>query len=82
MGMLRFLVPTRGFAGATVEGLVVAGRAIQVHPNTLDSLGPLGYLVALHGLFIDAPHTGDVIRISSFADPRWAARYMGAVRPY
>jgi cell wall-associated NlpC family hydrolase len=229
----RIVVPTRGFAGATVEGLVVAGRAIQVHPNTLVSLGSLGYLMGLeeavaegaggvigihvhllapmaglaagsdldiglpvssaasvrqahatpsagglpglaplgrtlgdqavsiarsyvgtpyvwgggsptagfdcsgftqyvyarlgvalvhyaasqwhqgrrmterqvrpgdlvffepkfdgpghvgiyvgHGLFIDAPHTGDVIRISSFADPKWAARYMGAVRPY
>ena len=37
----RIVVPTRGFAGATVEGLVVGGRAIQVHPNTLVSLGSL-----------------------------------------
>ena len=227
----RIVIPARGFAGASVDGLMVAGKAIRVHPNTLVSLGSLGYLMALeeavaegaggvigihihllapvagiaagsdldiglpvataarhahatpsagglpglaplgrtlgeqavsiarsyvgtpyvwgggspsagfdcsgftqyvyaklgvplvhyaasqwhqgrrlstaqvrpgdlvffepridgpghvgiyvgHGLFIDAPHTGDVIRISSFADPKWAARYMGAVRPY
>lgn len=229
----RIVVPARGFAGAAVDGLIVSGKSIQVHPNTLVSLGPLGYVMALeeavaegaggvigirihllapdagvpagsdldigvpvtsatavrrahatpsagglpglaplgrtlgdqavsiarayvgtpyvwgggspaagfdcsgftqyvyaklgvplvhyaasqwhegrrltaaqvrpgdlvffeprpdgpghvgiylgHGLFIDAPHTGDVIRISSFADPKWAASYMGAVRPY
>jgi cell wall-associated NlpC family hydrolase len=32
------------------------------------------------GMFIHAPHTGDVVRISSLAS--YADRYVGAVRPY
>jgi cell wall-associated NlpC family hydrolase len=32
------------------------------------------------GMFIQAPHTGDVVRISSLAS--YAERYVGAVRPY
>jgi cell wall-associated NlpC family hydrolase len=32
------------------------------------------------GLFIQAPHTGDVVKISSLAS--YAKRYVGAVRPY
>jgi cell wall-associated NlpC family hydrolase len=32
------------------------------------------------GLFIHAPHTGDVVKISSLAS--YAKRYIGAVRPY
>jgi cell wall-associated NlpC family hydrolase len=62
--------------------------AAQVRPGDLvffeprsDGPGHVGIYIG-HGLFIDAPHTGDVIRISSFADPKWAARYMGAVTPY
>jgi NlpC/P60 family len=62
--------------------------AAQVRPGDLvffepsfDGPGHVGIYVG-NGLFIDAPHTGDVIRISSFADPKWASRYVGAVRPY
>jgi cell wall-associated NlpC family hydrolase len=43
----QVIVPQHGFAGARIDGLVVAGRAIAVHPNTLVSLGSTGYLVAL-----------------------------------
>ncbi len=32
--------------------------------------------------FIQAPHTGDVVKISSLADPAYANSYVGAVRPY
>jgi cell wall-associated NlpC family hydrolase len=32
--------------------------------------------------FIQAPQTGDVVKISSLADPRYGFRYVGAVRPY
>jgi len=32
--------------------------------------------------FIHAPHTGDVVKISSLSDPSYASAYMGAVRPY
>jgi cell wall-associated NlpC family hydrolase len=35
-----------------------------------------------NGSFIQAPHTGDVVRISSLFDTRYALSYIGAVRPY
>jgi hypothetical protein len=34
------------------------------------------------GKFIHAPHTGDVVKISSLSDPNYARSYVGAVRPY
>jgi cell wall-associated NlpC family hydrolase len=34
------------------------------------------------GRFIQAPHTGDVVKISSLDDPQYGLRYVGAVRPY
>jgi cell wall-associated NlpC family hydrolase len=34
------------------------------------------------GSFIHAPHTGDVVRISSLFETRYALAYVGAVRPY
>ena len=34
------------------------------------------------GSFIHAPHTGDIVRISSLFDTRYALSYVGAVRPY
>ena len=34
------------------------------------------------GQFIHAPQTGDVVKISTLADPRYALGYAGAVRPY
>ncbi len=33
-----------------------------------------------NGLFIHAPHTGDVVKISSLSDPAYALGYVGAVR--
>jgi cell wall-associated NlpC family hydrolase len=33
------------------------------------------------GRFIQAIHTGDVVRISDLADPGYLTRYIGAVRP-
>jgi len=33
------------------------------------------------GEFIQAPHTGDVVKISSLADPHYMRSYVGAVRP-
>jgi cell wall-associated NlpC family hydrolase len=35
-----------------------------------------------NGSFIHAPHTGDVVRISSLFETRYALAYVGAVRPY
>lgn len=35
-----------------------------------------------NGSFIHAPHTGDVVKISSLYDARYALSFVGAVRPY
>ncbi len=35
-----------------------------------------------NGMFIHAPHTGDVVKISSLHDPTYALAYVGGVRPY
>jgi len=43
----RLLVPSRGLAGASVEGLSVGGRAEPGQANTLLSLGGPSYLVVL-----------------------------------
>jgi peptidoglycan DL-endopeptidase CwlO len=42
-------------------------------------LGHVGIYIG-GGLFIHAPHTGDVVKISSLSDPWYASAYMGAVR--
>jgi NlpC/P60 family len=34
------------------------------------------------GRFIQAPHTGDVVKISSFSEPGYAFGFVGAVRPF
>jgi hypothetical protein len=34
------------------------------------------------GRFIEAPHTGDVVKIASLRSPNYASSYVGAVRPY
>jgi cell wall-associated NlpC family hydrolase len=35
-----------------------------------------------NGLFVQAPHTGDIVRVSQLDDPARASSYVGAVRPY
>jgi cell wall-associated NlpC family hydrolase len=35
-----------------------------------------------NGAFIHAPHSGDVVRVSSLYETRYALSYVGAVRPY
>jgi cell wall-associated NlpC family hydrolase len=35
-----------------------------------------------NGSFIQAPHTGDVVKVSSLFEARYALSYVGAVRPY
>jgi peptidoglycan DL-endopeptidase CwlO len=42
-------------------------------------IGHVGIYIG-NGLFIHAPHTGDVVRISSLSDSWYAAEYQGAVR--
>jgi hypothetical protein len=43
----RIALPTRGFAGARVDGLRVGGSPVSARPNTLASLGRFGYVVEL-----------------------------------
>jgi cell wall-associated NlpC family hydrolase len=35
-----------------------------------------------NGAFIHAPHSGDIVRVSSLYETRYALSYVGAVRPY
>jgi cell wall-associated NlpC family hydrolase len=34
------------------------------------------------GRFIEAPHTGDVVKVASLRSANYARSYVGAVRPY
>jgi cell wall-associated NlpC family hydrolase len=54
----------------------------QLQPGDLvffDGLGHVGIYIG-GGEFIHAPHTGDVVKISSLSDPWYAATYVGARR--
>jgi cell wall-associated NlpC family hydrolase len=54
----------------------------QLQPGDLvffDGLGHVGIYIG-GGQFIHAPHTGDVVKISSLSDPWYASTYVGAKR--
>jgi cell wall-associated NlpC family hydrolase len=55
----------------------------QLQPGDLvffeSNLGHMGMYIG-NGSFIHAPHTGDVVRISSLSDPWYSSEYQGAVR--
>jgi cell wall-associated NlpC family hydrolase len=54
----------------------------QLQPGDIlffDGLGHVGIYIG-GGQFIQAPHTGDVVKISSLSDPWYAANYVGARR--
>jgi cell wall-associated NlpC family hydrolase len=55
-----------------------AGDLVFFHMKT-DGPGHVGMYIG-SGRFIQAPHTGDVVKISSLQD--YASTYVGAVRPY
>ena len=60
----------------------VAVSRDQLQPGDLvffNGLGHVGIYVG-GGQFIHAPHTGDVVKISSLSDSWYAAEYQGAVR--
>jgi cell wall-associated NlpC family hydrolase len=79
-------VPLTHYTGAQLnEGKPVPPEALQ--PGDLVFFDPGAFGIPGHegmyiggGLFIHAPHTGDVVKISSL-NP-YARRYVGAVRPY
>lgn len=69
------------YAGARVPiDQLRPGDIVFFHPS---SNGPQheGMYIG-NGEFIHAPHTGDVVKISSLYDTQYALSYVGAVRPY
>ncbi len=57
------------------------GDLVFFHANSIGVPGHEGMYIG-NGSFIHAPHTGDVVRISSMFETRYALSYVGAVRPY
>lgn len=57
------------------------GDLVFFHANAIGVPQHEGMYIG-NGAFIHAPHTGDVVRISSLFDTRYAMAYVGAVRPY
>ena len=57
------------------------GDIVFFHANSIGVPQHEGMYIG-NGSFIQAPHTGDVVRISSLFDTRYALSYVGAVRPY
>jgi len=75
------------FSGAQYnEGTPVAPSDLQPGDLVFFDPGPLGPqhegIYIGNGQFIQAPHTGAYVQISSLADPSYALRFVGAVRPY
>ena len=56
------------------------GDLVFFHPGPLGP-GHVGMYVG-GGRFIQAPHSGDVVKISSLSEFGYASGYVGAVRPY
>jgi hypothetical protein len=57
------------------------GDLVFFHASSSGVPGHEGMYVG-NGSFIHAPHTGDVVKISSLFETRYALSYVGAVRPY
>jgi cell wall-associated NlpC family hydrolase len=57
------------------------GDLLFFHANSIGVPQHEGMYIG-NGSFIHAPHTGDVVKISSLFDTRYALSYVGAVRPY
>src|SRR6266581_4536148 len=57
------------------------GDLVFFHADSSGVPGHEGMYIG-NGSFIHAPHSGDVVRISSLFETRYALSYVGAVRPY
>jgi cell wall-associated NlpC family hydrolase len=57
------------------------GDLLFFHANSLGVPQHEGMYIG-NGSFVHAPHTGDVVRVASLYDTRYALSYVGAVRPY
>jgi NlpC/P60 family len=66
--------------GVHVGRNVEPGDLVFFHPTVLGP-GHVGIYLG-GGRFIQAPHTGDVVKISSLRSAKYALTYVGAVRPY
>ncbi len=66
--------------GQHVGRNVEPGDLVFFHPTVLGP-GHVGIYLG-GGRFVQAPHTGDVVKISSLRSARYALTYVGAVRPY
>src|SRR5438552_3439342 len=68
------------------EGMPVPVRELQPGDRPFfdrTALGPQHEGIYIgDGEFVQAPHTGDVVRISRLDGPRYGLRFVGAVRPY
>jgi hypothetical protein len=66
--------------GTRVGRNVEPGDLVFFEPTVLGP-GHVGIYMG-GGRFIEAPHTGDVVKIASLRSPNYALSYVGAVRPY
>jgi cell wall-associated NlpC family hydrolase len=76
------------YTGAQIlEGMPVPradlapGDLVFFEPNAQDVPQHEGIYIG-GGKFIQAPHTGDVVKISNLDDAQYALSYVGAARPY
>ena len=79
----RFGISMVHYTGSQWSAFPHVGRD-ELQPGDLvffDNLGHEGMYIG-GGQFIHAPHTGDVVKISSMSDPWYSSNYDGAVRPY
>ncbi len=60
---------------------LMPGDLVFFHPDASGVPHHEGMYIG-NGEFIHAPHTGDVVKISSLYDTAYALSYVGAVRPY
>jgi hypothetical protein len=59
---------------------LLPGDLVFFHPGALGP-GHVGIYIG-NGEFIHAPHTGDVVKVSSLLDASYSLSYVGGVRPY
>jgi hypothetical protein len=83
----RLGIPLSHFSGAQWnQGMRIPEQLIQ--PGDLvffdmSRLGPGHVGISIGGdRFVHAPHSGDIVKVSSLRDVRYGLRYVGAVRPY
>jgi cell wall-associated NlpC family hydrolase len=64
----RIVVPARGLAGASVQGLIADGKAYVVGPNSLIHLRGGSYLVALQEAVSPGRHGSGLVALRAYVD--------------